>query len=56
MNIEKGDSNRLYAEVEKVGLPTVHITAVVDLEGLLLVLIPLQTVSQGTPSKQCSLV
>ena len=41
MNIEKGDSNRLYAEVEKVGLPTVHITVVVDHEGRLLVLIPL---------------
>ena len=55
-NMEKGDSNRLYAEVEKVGLPTVHITVVVDQEGLLLVLIPLQTDSQGTPSKQCSSV
>ena len=41
LNMEKGDSNRLYAEVEKVGLPTVHITVVVDHEGRLLVLIPL---------------
>ena len=37
----KGDSNRLYAEVEKVGLPTVHITVFIDQEGRLLVLIPL---------------
>ena len=34
--MEKGDSNRFYAEVEKVGLPTVHITVVVYHEGLLL--------------------
>ena len=39
--MEKGDSNRLYAEVEMVGLPTVHINVVVDQDGRLLVLIPL---------------
>ena len=39
--MEMGDYNRFYAEVEKVGLPTVHLTVVVDQEGRLLVLIPL---------------
>ena len=45
LQVSINSPNRLYAEVEKVptycevcfGLPTAHITAVVDQEGLLLV-------------------